>query len=310
MTSTRSKMVDSIPTFLQRQYDTCKQPGLRPGLAAGLLFCYDPPQEVGRDGRPRKHYTITHSKNFQHMFTTLLHEVTIQPSNWQQLMQLPQAWVAFMDRLFLSAVEGRKAEIDLQLKKDHIGEEEALEKQKVAWLWVRDKLTDLIKTASRESPNVQGNAVLSLGGLVLATQKHWVDLDQVTQGQLDEVREFQPQSHWVAVVMDTLMSLMDMTFQPKGSILGICQQRSVSDRMTCSFLTQASSVLALSQLTPVMISQDVDRIFVIFEALTKWLPGQPEAPEAPVLQLAYGLGLGCLLGKLSEEHFMETCGSK
>ncbi|XP_061172326.1 focadhesin-like [Saccostrea echinata] len=310
MTSTRSKMMDSIPAFLQQQYDTCKQPGLRPGLAAGVLFSYDPPIEVARDGRPRKHYTITHSKNFQHMFTTLLHEVTIQPSNWQQMMQLPQAWVAFIDRLFTSAVEGRKAEIDLQLKKEHIGEEEAREKQKVAWLWVRDKLTDLIKSASRESPSVQGNAVLSLGGLVLATQKHWVDLDKETQGQLDQVKEFQTQSHWVTIVMDTLMSLMDVTYQPKGSILGICQQRSVSDRMTCSFLTQASSVLALCQLTPVMINIDVNRIFVISETLTKWLPGQPEAPEALVLQLAYGLGLGCMLGKLLEEHFMDTCGSK
>lgn len=42
---------------------------------AGLLFSYDPPVEVGRDGRPRKHYIITHSQNFHHMFNTLLHEV-------------------------------------------------------------------------------------------------------------------------------------------------------------------------------------------------------------------------------------------
>lgn len=306
----QSKTMETLPLFLQQQYDKCKQPGLRPGLAAGLLFSYDPPVEVGRDGRPRKHYIITHSQNFHHMFNTLLHEVIIQPSDWQKMQQLPQAWVSFMDRLFTSAVEGRRAEIDLQLKKNLIGIEDAEEKQKVAWLWVRDQLTDKIKRASKESPNVQGNAILSLSGLVLASQRYWTNLDKESQGQIDNVKDFQSQSHWATVVMDTLMSLMDVTFQPEGHILGLCQQRTKDDRMTSSFLAQASAVLALSQLTPVIINLDVNRIFGILEILIKWLPGQPEAPEAPVLQTAYGLGLGGLLERLFEEHFLETCGSR
>jgi hypothetical protein len=80
--------------------------------------------------------------------------------------------------------------------------------------------------------------------------------------------------------------------------------------MTSSFLVQAASVLALCQLTPVMINLDVSRIFVMLETLTRWLPGQPAAPEAPVLQLSHGMGLGGVLGKLFEENFMDTCGSK
>lgn len=87
-------------------------------------------------------------------------------------------------------------------------------------------------------------------------------------------------------------------------------QRSVDDRMTSSFLVQAASVLALCQLTPVIINLDMSRIFVMLETLTTWLPGQSDAPEAPVLQLAYGLGLGGVLGKLFEENFMDTCSSK
>uniref|UniRef100_K1R2S9 Focadhesin C-terminal domain-containing protein n=1 Tax=Magallana gigas TaxID=29159 RepID=K1R2S9_MAGGI len=162
----------------------------------------------------------------------------------------------------------------------------------------------------RESPNVQGNAILSLGGLVLASQRYWTNLDKESQGQIDNVKDFQSQSHWATVVMDTLMSLMDVTFQPEGHILGLCQQRTKDDRMTSSFLAQASAVLALSQLTPVIINLDVNRIFGILEILIKWLPGQPEAPEAPVLQTAYGLGLGGLLERLFEEHFLETCGSR
>lgn len=80
--------------------------------------------------------------------------------------------------------------------------------------------------------------------------------------------------------------------------------------MTSSFLAQASAVLALSQMTPVIINLVVNRIFGILEILIKWLPGQPEAPEAPVLQTACGLGLGGLLERLFEEHFLETCGSR
>lgn len=76
----------------------------------------------------------------------------------------------------------------------------------------------------RESPNVQGNAILSLSGLVLASQRYWTNLDKESQGQIDNVKDFQSQSHWATVVMDTLMSLMDVTFQPEGHILGLCQQ--------------------------------------------------------------------------------------
>lgn len=59
---------------------------------------------------------------------------------------------------------------------------------------------------------------------MLVSQKYWSDLDKESQGQLDQVKEFHSQAHWLTVVMDTLMSLMDVTFKPKGGILGICQQ--------------------------------------------------------------------------------------
>ena len=74
-------------------------------ILVGLLFCYDPPLEVGRDGRPRKHYAITHGKNYQQMFNTLLHEVPVQPSEWHRLTLMPQAWGSFMERLFASMLQ-------------------------------------------------------------------------------------------------------------------------------------------------------------------------------------------------------------
>ena len=69
-------------------------------VSASLLFCYDPQLEVSRDGRPRKHYAMTHGKNYQQMFNTLLHEVPLQTSEWHRLSLMPQAWNSFMERLF------------------------------------------------------------------------------------------------------------------------------------------------------------------------------------------------------------------
>ena len=34
----QSKTLETLPAFLQQQYDKCRQPGLRPGLA-GLFVC-------------------------------------------------------------------------------------------------------------------------------------------------------------------------------------------------------------------------------------------------------------------------------
>lgn len=33
----QSKTMETLPLFLQQQYDKCKQPGLRPGLAGNCL---------------------------------------------------------------------------------------------------------------------------------------------------------------------------------------------------------------------------------------------------------------------------------
>lgn len=72
---------------------------------AALLLCYDPPVEVGRDGRPRRHYCMSHGKNFQQMFLGLLHDVQIQPADWHKTTHLPVAWGSFVERLFSSMLQ-------------------------------------------------------------------------------------------------------------------------------------------------------------------------------------------------------------
>nr|KAG5694348.1 hypothetical protein BaRGS_035216 [Batillaria attramentaria] len=145
----QDKAIASIPAFLATQYEKTKQPGLRPSLAAGLLFCHDPAVEVGRDGRPRKHYLVKHGKQFLDMFKTLLNEIPIQPSEWHRMMLMPQAWASFVERLFHALIESRKAELELQVKHGHISHDQLAEKTNTAWLFARDAIVDVLKTSSR-----------------------------------------------------------------------------------------------------------------------------------------------------------------
>ncbi|RUS82756.1 hypothetical protein EGW08_009494, partial [Elysia chlorotica] len=127
-----SSSVDRIPALLQQLYDRCKQPGLRSALAVGLLFCYNPPVDTGRDGRQ---FLGRHSRMFMHMFTNLLQEVQVQSSDWHLCSYLPNAWGKFMPRLFTAILEGRRAQLDAQVKQGNLSEAEAAEESSLAWIW-------------------------------------------------------------------------------------------------------------------------------------------------------------------------------
>ncbi|KAL5004639.1 hypothetical protein ScPMuIL_018095 [Solemya velum] len=314
----QGKAVGGIPTFILSQYDKTEQPGLRPGLAAGLLFCYDPPVEVGRDGRPRKHYIITHGKHYQHMFTTLLNEVPIQPSEWHRCMLTPQAWTSFMDRLYTALLESRKAEIELQLKRGDLLRDDGKEKLESAWLWVRDNVVNTIKTASKQdvslyvggNPSVQSNAIYALSGLVILVSRHAAGMEQDSTKDTKDLSEYRDHTHWLNVAMDTVLSLMNVKYRPKGALLGLCQQISIEDRLAASLLARASASLALGQIIPVLITVDADRILKILTNMSAGLPGKSSSAESPVLHFHVGLGLGMILARLFEERFSDISGSK
>ncbi|XP_071110148.1 focadhesin-like [Haliotis cracherodii] len=306
----QGKAVSSIPGFILSQYEKTNQPGLRPGLASGLLFCYDPPVEVGRDGRPRRHYIVSHGKNYQQMFITLLSEVPVQPSEWHRCMLMPQAWTSFVDRLFTAMLEAKKADLEMEIKRGDIESSDAKLAQDTAWLWVRDAIADLIKTASRGNPTRQGNSVLALAGLAVSASRHATGLDEESLKAAEDTCQHLSHSHWLTVAMDTIMCLMEVSFKPKGKILGLCQQRTAGDKLPASLLARSSACVALSQLVPIFITMDSDRIYQVISMATDRLPGQPGCEESPVLQFHYGLGLGMFLGRLFEEHISDVGGAK
>lgn len=85
-------------------------------------------------------------------------------------------------------------------------------------------------------------------------------------------------------------------------------QRSSGDKLPASTLAQATASVALSQIVPILISNDSSRILPCIRLLLSRLPGSKE--ESPVLQFHAGLGLGMFLARIFEEHFSDVCGSQ
>lgn len=308
----QEKAVNEIPPLLLNQYEGIKQPGLRPGLAAGLLFAYNPVMNTSKGGQPKPHHVVSHGKNYQQMFSTLLHEVPVQPSEWHRTVLMPQAWVSFLDRLFSAMIESRHAEINLQIQHGHISEWDASEKKLLAWLWVRDTLTDTIKNVSRGNPTMQANSMLALSGLVCAVAKYRSGEDMTKVLESEAYPAHMKYKQWVSLITDSILSIWNVKYKPTGNaLLGLCQQRSVSDRAAASMLCQASACLAIPRMISCQLTTDTSfKLFEILTMMTSSLPGQPNQPESPVLLFHNGLSLGMLLARLFEEHFSEIGGSK
>ncbi|KAF6730794.1 Focadhesin [Oryzias melastigma] len=72
--SDQGKTVAGIPSFMLKTYEKNKQPGLKPGLAAGLLLSYELPVQTDREGKPMDRFLISRSRSYQQTLTALIHE--------------------------------------------------------------------------------------------------------------------------------------------------------------------------------------------------------------------------------------------
>ncbi|XP_035663139.1 focadhesin-like [Branchiostoma floridae] len=304
----QNRAVAGIPAFMLRQYERNKQPGMQQGLAAGLLCCYDYPVQVDGSGAPVRRHVVTRGKMYQKMFQTLLNEVPFQHSEWSRLLPLPQAWAAFMDRVYHAVLEGRRAELEMQQKHQTDTEEEVKYKQDVAWLWVRDKLVDIIKTASVGNPTAQANSVLAVTGLASTVMRYMASLGAEATRIQQEASEHNSCSHWLGMLTDLLMCVADSKYKPKGRTLGLFQQKSRGGAPSCSMLARACSSLAFAQLIPVLVTNNVERIRHMIHILVSGLPGQPQADESSAVVFCHGVGLGMVLARLYEEHFSDVTG--
>ncbi|XP_061486839.1 focadhesin [Rhineura floridana] len=308
--SDQGKTVSGVPSFMLKMYERNKQPGLKPGLAAGMLLSYDLPIHVGKDGKPISRFLASRGRNFHQMLITLIHEVNIQPSEWHRSLLLPQSWAGFMERTYHAILQGRQAELEMQLKHGREGPEEVQYKQFTAWLWIRDMLTDVIKGASKESPVVKGNCLLALTGLAVAVAKHEKGLSSDSEEQFDTEPDFLLTKHWISMVIDTLLSITDSHYRSKGQVFPWFYQKSYSGENTASVIARSCAATALSLLVPVFIVSYKEKVEEVLNLLVAMLPGKPNADESQAVQIHMGLALGMFIARLCEEKVSDVCGKQ
>ncbi|KAA8579270.1 hypothetical protein FQN60_017486 [Etheostoma spectabile] len=304
--SDQGKTMAGIPSFMLKTYEKNKQPGLKPGLAAGLLLCYELPVQTGRDGRPIDRFLLSRSRSHQQTLAALIHEVNIQPSEWHRALLLPQAWRGFMSRAFHAVLQGRRADLEMQQKQ---GKEEAQElqyKQHCAWLWARDQLTDVIKAAAKDSPVVQGNSILALSGLAAVLAKYESNLPADSDDSLRAGPEFVPTAGWLAMVLHTLLSISSSSFKARGQVFPWFLHRSYSGENTASAIARSCASLALSLLVPVLVVWQRDGLSQVLSALRAGLPGSPTADDSQAVQFHSGLALGMVLSSLQQQRLSDV----
>ncbi|XP_034532394.1 focadhesin [Notolabrus celidotus] len=304
--SDQGKTVAGIPGFMLKTYEKNKQPGLKTGLAAGLLLCYELPVQTDREGRPIDRFLISRSRSCQQTLSALIHEVNIQPSEWHRALFLPQAWRGFMSRAFHAVLQGRRADLEMQQKQGKGDPQELQYKQHCAWLWARDQLTDVIKAATKDSPVVQGNSILALSGLAAVLAKYESNLPADGDGGLGAGPEFVPTSSWLSIVLNTLLSISSSSYKATGQVFPWFLHRSYSGENTASGIARSCASLALSLLVPVLVVWQRDGLVQVLSALRAGLPSSPNADDSQAVQFHSGLALGMVLSSLHHQRLSDV----
>uniref|UniRef100_A0A8C3SQM1 Focadhesin n=1 Tax=Chelydra serpentina TaxID=8475 RepID=A0A8C3SQM1_CHESE len=310
--SDQGKTVAGVPNFMLKMYERNKQPGLKPGLAAGMLLCYDLPIHMGKDGKPISRFLASRGRNFQQMLIALIHEVSIQPSEWHRSLLLPQCWLGFMSRTYHAVLQGRQAELEMQLKHGKEDPEEVQYKQFTAWLWVRDMLTDVIKGASKDSPVVKGNCILALTGLAVAVAKYENSLSSDTDVGPETEPDFLPTKHWISMVIETLLSIVNSLYFyiPKILFSFTNWKKRTKKYFFNVAIARSCAATALSLLVPVFIVSCKEKVEEVLSVLTARLPGKPNADESQAVQIHIGLALGMFISRLCEEKVSDVSGQQ
>uniref|UniRef100_A0A8C4NVA7 DUF3730 domain-containing protein n=1 Tax=Dicentrarchus labrax TaxID=13489 RepID=A0A8C4NVA7_DICLA len=262
--SDQGKTVAGIPSFMLKTYEKNKQPGLKPGLAAGLLLCYELPVQTDRDGRPIDRFLVSRSRSYQQVLAALIHE-------------------------------GRRADLEIQQKQGKENPQELQYKQHCAWLWARDQLADVIQAATKDSPVIQGNSILALSGLAAVLAKY--------ESNLPAGPEFVPTASWLAMVLNTLLSISSSGYKARGQVFPWFLHRSYSGENTASAIARSCASLALSLLVPVLVVWQRDGLVQVLSALQAGLPGSPTADDSQAVQFHSGLALGMVLSSLHHQLF-------
>uniref|UniRef100_A0A8C3GCC7 Focadhesin n=1 Tax=Cyclopterus lumpus TaxID=8103 RepID=A0A8C3GCC7_CYCLU len=276
--SDQGKTMAGIPPFMLKTYEKNKQPGLKPGLAAGLLLCYELPVQTDRDGRRIDRFLVSRSRSYQQTLAALIHE-------------------------------GRRADLEMQQKQ---GKEEPQELQYKHFTGFRsqlDETCDVFSVWFRDSPVVQGNSILALSGLAAALAKYESNLPADADGDLRVT------SSWLAMVVNTLLSISSSSYKARGQVFPwflhvrfLCPHSydRYTGRERSHTVERDIPNLALSLLVPVLVVWQRDGLGQVLSALQAGLPGFPTADDSQAVQFHSGLALGMVLSSLHHQLQKDT----
>uniref|UniRef100_UPI00358E3842 focadhesin-like n=1 Tax=Myxine glutinosa TaxID=7769 RepID=UPI00358E3842 len=287
----RGHALSGVPSFMLHTYEKNRQPGLNQGLAGGLLACYDLPIQMDRESRPIPRFLLSRSRSFQQMLAALVHEVPIQPSEWLRCLLLPQSWLGFMERAFDAVLQGRNGELELEQRRGReVAETDQL--HCTAWLWARDALTKILKSSVNDSPVVQGNALLALGGLAAAVLKFECSLP------VDDRAMQTSEEHnvWIDTVLETLLGVLDSRHQRPDRGFSWLQQCSLGET-SCRTMARGCASLGLALLVPMLGPSRMNRLLQVITVFGSCISGQLLSGNASQVQMHLGLALGLLLSR-------------
>ncbi|GFT46204.1 focadhesin [Nephila pilipes] len=289
--------LSKVPKFLCSQFEARKSPTLQKNIAVGVLICYEPPLEIGKDGEPIKRSLASQSRFFEQVLGVLLNEVNIDATEWQRCILLPSAWGGFMERAFFTCEESRKAELELQRNLGHrdFTPEDFNLQCKCAWLWVRDRLLNVIKTSVKNAPTSHANAIFAIAGLLLASNKFQASLDDSTKALSDDNENFTNHQVFVAEYTETIICAMIPNYQTKGSVHSWLLTHLSRGNSSAGFLVRGCSCACLCHLTLVLLSTHGDAIPTLFQSLLENL-----SHSSPVFSFYSGLGIGLLIKSLCD----------
>ncbi|XP_072167382.1 focadhesin-like [Diadema setosum] len=300
--SSETKSLAAIPTTVAWKERNNKQPNLRQWHSAGLLFSFVPGSDKKRDSRAARGGSAAKSQMWLDALNLRLAEVPVDSPDWLYIMVLPQAWVSFMAGALQAVIQGRRADIEMNVRRGHDEPDEELLKERLsqAWLWARDRLMEQLRTKVIDMPNAKANALLALAGLASAVSAHAMSLGDEAASSQRSATQFEGQKSWMTKVADSLMTVVDPTFTSQ-SVLPWCTSDGAQSIMATRH-AQACAVIGLSALVPHLLTR---RSALVARVVAKVTSLCPESHSVHC-----GVGAGLLLARLSKEHYVDTAGDE
>ncbi|XP_076354475.1 focadhesin isoform X2 [Tachypleus tridentatus] len=303
----RNKALDGIPGLLCNFYEANKLPAIQGSSAVGVLLSYEPPLEVGKDGAPLKHSLVCQGRFYEQVLGALIQDVPLDVSEWRRCMIIPNGWTSFLERAFTTMEQGRRIELELQKARGRLdwSDQSFSVKLQNSWLWVRDRIIETIRNASKGKPSSQANSVLAVGGLIAAVIKFVGSMDDQSVASQDST-DYVVHKHWVSAAIETILCALDPYRKHSKNVFSWLLGHASKPSSPSSTLIRGCSAMAVTFFVPELASSGMDQLCILFNYLTS----QFSSSSSPTLEFYLAVGLGTIIQKLCCEGYVDENGTE